>query len=270
MPATNPDISQLVRDGQLAEALEEAKQNVRSKPDSPQDRWLLFDLLLHHGKWESAHGQLSVLRDLVKDDAPYMLLLDSLLMGEQVREGVFAGRSAPHFLGQPPAWAGRMVEALRLEKDCHYEAANRLRQQALEEATAFPGHLNEDTPFAWLGDADTRIGPLFEAFINGSYLWVPQDCVQLVAFEEPSTLRDLFWCKAIFKLTNGGSTAGFIPVSYCGTAQNGDDAQRLARRTDWIEQPGKAWHGRGQRLFTTDNDEHPFLGLRSITFAHGD
>jgi type VI secretion system protein ImpE len=39
---------------------------------------------------------------------------------------------------------------------------------------------------------------------------------------------------------------------------------RLARATDWREQPGGAWHGIGQRMLTTDQAEIALLDARVI------
>ncbi|RJT70458.1 hypothetical protein D6C67_24015, partial [Escherichia coli] len=50
------------------------------------------------------------------------------------------------------------LQALSLDAEGHGEAAQALREQAFDAAPAVPGRIGE-APFAWLADADTRLGP---------------------------------------------------------------------------------------------------------------
>jgi type VI secretion system protein ImpE len=69
---------------------------------------------------------------------------------------------------------------------------------------------------------------------------------------------------ARFTWTNGGSVPGHIPARYPGSIESGDDALRLGRRTDWRPQPEETYLGLGQRVFATNDGDHPLLECRTI------
>ena len=149
-----------------------------------------------------------------------------------------------------------------------FEAAAQLRNQAFEAAPASAGKIDGE-PFEWIADADSRMGPMLEAFVDGKYYWIPFCRIQKIETEKPSDLRDLVWLPAQFTWTNGGATVGHIPVRYVGTEDSSDDALKLSRKTDWQSQPGATFLGLGQRILATDGNEHPILGCRRIEFTPG-
>jgi type VI secretion system protein ImpE len=156
-----------------------------------------------------------------------------------------------------------MIEALRVDAEGRPDAAAELRARALDSAPATSGKL-DDAPFAWLADADSRIGPVIEAIINGKYYWVPISRLMRIEIEKPADLRDFVWAPATLTLENGAANVALIPTRYPGTERETDNALRLARATDWREQPGGAWHGVGQRMLTTDQSEIALLDVRVI------
>ena len=60
------------------------------------------------------------------------------------------------------------------------------------------------TTFAWIADADPRLGPVLEVFVNGNYMWVPFARVHAMQFDPPADLRDQVWMPARFTWSNGG------------------------------------------------------------------
>ena len=62
------------------------------------------------------------------------------------------------------------------------------------------GTLNGEE-FTTLEDADPRIGANLEAFIAGSYTWIPLAYVESVEIQAPKKLRDLLWAPAILHTT---------------------------------------------------------------------
>ena len=73
------------------------------------------------------------------------------------------------------------------------------------------------------------------------------------------------WAPATLTLENGATSVALIPTRYPGTERESDTALRLARATDWREQPGGAWHGVGQRMLTTDDSEVALLDVRVVS-----
>ncbi len=63
---------------------------------------------------------------------------------------------------------------------------------------------------------------------------------------------------------DGAANVALVPTRYPGTERESNDALRLARATDWREQPGGAWHGVGQRMLATDQSELALLDVRVL------
>ena len=118
--------------------------------------------------------------------------------------------------------------------------------------------------FEWVADADTRLGPVLEAIVNGRYFWVPFHRIREVTIATPCDVRDAVWMPATFRWSNGGEAVGFIPTRYPGTESRTEDDLRLARRTEFSEPAENLLVGVGQRLLATDEDEFPLMNVRSL------
>jgi type VI secretion system protein ImpE len=108
------------------------------------------------------------------------------------------------------------------------------------------------------------LGPVCEAIINGRYYWVPFSRLTLIVIDKPEDLRDMVWMPAHFQFDNGGESVALIPSRYPASETSEDGLILLARKTTWNEVSPDAYHGSGQRLFTTDNGEVPVMDIREI------
>ena len=214
---------------------DELRKMIQKQPQRSDLRIFLFQIYCVQGEWIKAATQLDVLLELDPSSKP---------MVETYREAL-------------------KCEALRVEADGRPDAAAELRARALVGAPATSGKL-DDTPFAWLADADSRLGPVVEAILNGKYYWVPVSRLLRIEIEKPADLRDFVWAPATLTLENGAASVALIPTRYPGTERESEPALRLARATDWREQPGGAWHGVGQRMLTTDQAEVALLDVRVV------
>jgi type VI secretion system protein ImpE len=250
-----------LREGRLDEALEALQADIRKKPQDKALRVFLFQLLAVTGAWERALRQLNV---LVEMDAQYALLAQTyrpLIACEVFRAELFEGARSPSSLGEPLPWFGALIEAARLTSAGEHAAAQALRDKAFEGADAVPGRL-DGKPFAWIADADPRLGPVLEVVLQGRYFWVPFARIRKVAFESAEDLRDLVWLPAHFTWSNNGEAVGFVPTRYPGS-EDGDAAVCLARSTEW-HTVGDVALGRGQRMFATDGDDIGLLEVKAI------
>jgi type VI secretion system protein ImpE len=166
-------------------------------------------------------------------------------------------------VGEPTRWLALLIEALRLTALDDYERARPLRDEAFALAPATAGAVN-GTPFEWIADADTRLGPVIEAVMNGTYYWVPFNQLRAIRIAEPVDLRDMVWAAAELDWPNGGTTVALVPTRYSGSEVSDDAAIRLARRTDWWEPEASVFIGLGQRTLATDSGEYPLLEVREI------
>jgi type VI secretion system protein ImpE len=295
-------------------ALERLKLEVRKAPRDARLRTFLFQLFCVFAEWDRALNQLTVANELTGVDPANPLALPMAQMAEayraairceMLRERVFSGTRTPTILGQPEPWMPQLIEANRVLATAGADAAARrraaeLRDAAFEAAPAAAGFLTlggpappsptndgetaatgakktsaEPKPFAWIADADQRLGPMLEAFIEGKYYWLPFTRLARLDIEAPADLRDHVWMPAHFTWANGGEAHGFIPTRYPGSAaaasSEAGEALAWSRRTEW--RPAGAdgdddWFlGLGQRMLATDADEVALMDLRRIVVS---
>ena len=244
---------------------DELRRLIQKQPQRADLRIFLFQIYCVQGEWIKAGTQLDVLLELDPSSKPMVETYREALRCEALRREVFDGKRSPLVLGAPQDWLAMMIEALRVDAEGRPDAAAQLRASALEAAPATSGKL-DDAPFAWLADADSRLGPVVEAIINGKYFWVPISRLIRIEIDKPADLRDFVWSPATLTLENGAANVALIPTRYPGTERETDNALRLARATDWRERPGGAWHGVGQRMLTTDQSEVALLDVRVLAF----
>ena len=252
-----------LRAGDPELALSELQNAIRSAPADPKLRTFLFQLLSVLGNWERAANQLDVVAELDAGALPMKQMYQEALRCEVVRSKVFEGKSAPLLFGHPEDWIALLIEALLNDGQGKTEDGAKLRAKAFEVAPGSRGTLNGEA-FEWIADADMRLGPVCEAVINGRYYWLPFARLNRIALEEPEDLRDYVWMPATFEFANGGEQVGIIPARYSGSEKDSDPLVRLARKTDWVDCGNDTYHGRGQRMLTTDGGDFPLLEVREI------
>jgi type VI secretion system protein ImpE len=253
-----------LKDGDPAAALARLQEDVRARPSDAKLRVFLFQLLCVLGQWERALTQLKVASELEPLALPMAQMYGEAVRCEAIRDEVFVGRKSPMVLGQPDQWLALLIES-RLRAGLGDAAQSEdLRLRAFEHAPSSAGDLNGQ-PFEWIADADSRLGPVMEAIINGRYYWVPFDRLSKLTIEPPEDLRDLVWMPAQLQFQNGGESLALIPTRYPGSQLSGDGALALARKTSWEPFAADAYRGLGQRIIATDAGETPFLEVRAIT-----
>ena len=260
---------ELLRAGRLEEALAALEEQVRSDPADAKLRVFLFQLLAVMGDWERALSQLNVAAEL---DALNLLMAQvcrAALNCEALRAEVFAGKRSPLIFGEPDEWVGWLVQANQMIAEGKYQGAQKLRERAFESAPGVAGSI-DNHQFEWIADADSRLGPVLEAIVDGKYYWIPFTAIKGIRIEPPTDLRDTVWCPAQFTWANSGEAAGFIPTRYPGSESSEDSAIQLSRKTEWAEQPGDTYLGLGQRVFATNKDEFSLMQVRQVDLDHSE
>ena len=261
------DARDILRSGDLRGALDALKQEVRKAPRDPRLRTFLFQLFCVSGEWDRALTQLTTAAELDGMALPMSQVYQSAIRCEILREKVFRGERSPTVLGDPGEWVPLLIEATKLLATGKHTEAATLRDAAFEAAPEAEGKLN-DTPFTWVADADPRLGPVLEAFVNGNYMWVPFGRIASISFDKPEDLRDQVWMPAQFTWSNGGTAIGFVPTRYPGSAAAEDSAIALSRRTDWHELSEDWSLPLGQRMLASDSEEIALMDLRKLTINH--
>lgn len=251
-----------LREGDPLTALAQLQERVKQHPSDAKLRIFLFQLLCVLGQWDRALTQLKVASGLDAAALAMDQTYGDAVRCEAIRREVFRGTKSPLIFGEPEQWLALLIESLLQAGAGEPERSRELRARAFEDAPATPGHLN-GTAFQWIADADSRIGPVLEAIINGRYYWVPFERLQRVQLEPPADLRDVVWMPAHLDFVNGGEAVALIPTRYPGSHE-AEPAVALARKTIWEETAPDTHVGLGQRILATDVDEVPLMDVRTI------
>lgn len=261
----------------LSDALSQAESAVQSAPADADKRAEWVQLLLLHGDWPRAEMQLKAWQALTPVAAPTTRQLTETVAAEIQRDGVFRGTHEPAYLSPPPDWLLTLAEALRSAP----EQADALRDQAFEAAaeaesagsltlTASDGEEEKKHDFTWLADADSRLGPVCELFLENRYYWVPFEDIASISFQPPQNAVHLVWVNAMVTWRNGKQKVCQIPARYPVT-DDCNDAHRLGHRTDWAPLNDLGHYaGQGQKTWITDADEYALLTLRGLSFTAAD
>lgn len=260
---------ELLKGGDLDGALAALQAEVRAKPADARLRIFLFQILCVLGDWKRAITQLKVSAELDGAATAMAQTYREGIVCEVYRDRVFAGEKEPLIFGEPQEWVALLIEALKVLAAGRPADAAALRDKAFELAPSVGGTLNGER-FAWIADADMRLGPILEAVVNGKYFWLPFNMIHKITAEEPRDLRDCVWTPVNIVLRNGGDVVALIPTRYAGTSDTGTPAEKLARATEWVDAGAGTFVGRGQRLLATDAGETAIMDLRELVIDLSD
>lgn len=247
---------ELVQQGRPHEALIALKEKIKEDSANPKLRLFYFQLLAILGDWDRAAQQLKTIASFDVSHLPLAHEYTALMQGEMLRAEVFAGNRTPLIFGEPPAWVGVLLQSLKFLSEGKTAQAIQLQSQALGDAPAQTGTINGE-PFAWLADADSRLGPVMEAYIEGKYFWIPYANIRSVKLDKPADLRDLIWQPAKFVWTNDVTALGYIPVRYPHSEKSSDGLVALSRTTNWQNLGDNYQLATGLRILTTDQNDYP-------------
>ncbi len=236
---------------------------VKAAPANPKLRIFMAQLLCVLGQWERAHTQLNVVADMDGTTGPMREMVGHALRCELLRAAVFEGRRTPMVFGQPDEWLALLIESTLQRQDAAQSA--HLAQAAFDAAPASAGLLNGE-PFEWIADADSRLGPVLEAMVNGKYYWIPFSRLSRISIDDPGDLRDRVWLPAHIGFANGGEAIAMIPTRYPGSEHSADGQILMAAKTEWAAIGDERYAGLGQRVLVTDTGEHDMLSVRLIEF----
>lgn len=303
MPTTDPmpmRLSQLNAESNLQDALARLESTVRRMPGSASHRWALVEMLCVLGQWERALKHLQISTQLTGGDGQQWhakaQMLRGLIRAEAQRLEVFKGHRMPQPVIDRPQWMDSLVRALAFNAQGDHAEADRFRWAALEEAptrsvactsceepqidvaSVDGGEALVERRFEWIGDSDTRLGPVCEFIVAGGYRWLAFADIASLQMDRPGNLLDLVWRPVTLQLqgTRAGARVlrGFLPSRYSGTenlppeiggAQR--DALTLARLTQWQEVGETGVFAVGQKTWMTEGGDMPLLGLRSLRLA---
>lgn len=258
----------LLKAGNLAEALSAAKGAVRDDPGDPENRARLFQLFCLDGEWDRAEAQLETLLTAAGAQAPIWKQFEILMRLERKRRECHAEGTAPTIVGEPQDWMAGFSKAFEMHQQGDVKGGAALRAEALDGAPAAAGKIDE-TAFDWIMDGDSRHGPLLEAFLptEGDYVWIPFTALDGLRIEKPTQINHFVWAPAHFTFDDGRVVHGYVPVRYAGSESVEHPEYALARGTDWVDRGDEVFEGMGQRVLMTADDDFPLLEIREARFG---
>ncbi len=257
--------AELLKASDPAGALKVLSDEIRTKPADPKLRVFLAQLLCVTGQWERALNQLTVAAELDALAVPMKQMYGEAIRCEGLRAEVFAGKRTPMVFGQPDEWLALLIESLLRSGLGEQDVSEALRAKAFDQAPVNRGTIDGQA-FEWLADADMRLGPVLEAYVNGRYYWVPFARLAHIKIDPPEDLRDCVWLPAHLQFENGGESLALIPTRYDGSLANASGEIQLARKTQWEQLRPEVWIGQGQRVFSSDAGDHALMDIREIVF----
>lgn len=262
---THADASEKFRAGDLGGAIDAAVAAVKQGPTDTDARGFLSELLCFNGDVVRADKHLDLINDQDTSVATGVALFRQILRGEMARQEVFARGRPPEMLDDPPAHLSLSLKALAaLREDAAGEAAE-LTDAAEAKRPAIDG-VRDSVSFADWRDLDDLLSGVMEVITStGKYYWVPLERIASLSLEAPTRARDLLWRKAEIVVRGGPEGVVYLPATYPGTAESGDDTLKLGRATTWIDPETGPIRGLGLRTFLFDEQDVPVMELQSLT-----
>ncbi|HEX7933488.1 MAG TPA: type VI secretion system accessory protein TagJ [Paraburkholderia sp.] len=265
-----------LRDRPLHMQVAQVEAQVREQPALAAHRWTLFQLLCVMRQWERAVKQLQVFAQLQPSQASAAQLYRDLIRAERRRALVLMGRERPGFVFDAPPWADGLLDALRLAATGLSDEADVAREAALNNAPLVAGRTAHEA-FEWIGDSDSRLGPICEIVTAGHYRWLPLQDIAQWRVEQPASLLDLIWAPCTLTLSDGSTMRGFMPARYPASAggETQDEAAREYERdtllvgceTIWTEATHTAVIGHGRKTWSTSAGDFSVFELASCEFV---
>lgn len=246
--------------GSLVQAIEEAQQQIRSRPGEAGLRALLIELLCVAGELARADEMLGALARHHPDWLAGAANLRQLIRAQHARAAFHQGKLADNVI----AGEGEDLQALLALK----LAINEGDIKAAEEASARLEELRVRTGFCLgelegdIRDCDDSLCGFLEALGTDGrfYLWRWSE-MEAIDFHPPTSPVELVWRRADVELTSGQQGEVFIPLVYEGSKT---DREHLGRVTDWYEHSPSLVTGTGLKQFLVGEEA---IGLDALKRA---
>ncbi|WP_250475281.1 type VI secretion system accessory protein TagJ [Caballeronia sp. GAFFF1] len=254
----------------IDEAIASLVTAIRKEPAVAGHRWSLFQCFSVTGEWERAMQQLQVYGQLDRSAERVVQTFRDLVRAERWRERVMDGTQAPALVyDDAPEWMRSLIAALGLAAGGDLNAADRAREAALDAAPLVAGRAAGQA-FQWIGDSDSRLGPVCEFISAGSYRWVALPDIARWRVREPSSLIDLVWTPCTLTLLDGATLHGFVPARYplpSDGAHASREALRTGRETVWEENGRTGVIGHGRKTWATDAGDFSVFEIPDCAFG---
>lgn len=256
------DISRLLDEDQLDEAIVKAKDHVRTAPSDNEGRNLYIDLLILAGEYEKADAQCNLAATFAPQDAVGFSLFRHHLRAMAARVAWFETGAVPDFTHGPSELDQLAIKANIAARDGKTDEAMQALLE-LDEKRAETSIILNDGKAGDIRDLDDRIPHALEVLTNGGkYLWIEFSRIDTLVIEPMTRPRDLAFRSAEITLLDGAIASVLLPAVYYGTDKT--TPLMLGRETLWSDESPLVT-GRGQRCLLIGDDLVPFHEISSLS-----
>lgn len=241
----------LLASGNLEELRRSLIEAVKRAPGDQGARMYLWQVMAVQGDWDKALSQLRTLASVAGEAQMLATVYHQAIEAEKQRAAAYAGQAPFSVLVSSSPWIDTLAEGLTALAAGRIDDGSRLRDEAFDAVGDTPGKIGEHK-FGWVADVDSRLGPCFEAVVQGKWGLIPFEAISRIKTEGPKDLRDVVWLPVELSLRSGQSAAALLPARYPGVEAE-SNAIKLGRATEWRDGPGGEVPV-GQKLWSTDSD----------------
>ena len=261
-----PTAKELFDQGKLKAAIEALNGEIRAKPADTKLRAFLGELLCFAGEIDRADRTFDIIMQQNLEAAVPVAGVRHLLRGEMARREVWREGRVPEFIDQPPEWMRQALQSTVLRRGGDIVGAAKCLAEAEAARPAVTGTCNDAAFDDWRDADDITAGFMEVLTATGKYYWIPFGRIVDLTFEKPATTLDLLWRRAKIEVADGPEGEVYIPALYPGSDASEDEAIRLGRATDWIEEGEGMVRGAGQRCFMIGEDLKSIMEIESLSF----
>lgn len=252
--------------GSLEEAIELAKDEVKSNPTDLGKRNLFCQMLCWSGDLERADKQLETIMMQEPTSAMTVSLFRQLIRGETSRQECFSKGRAPELLDEVDPLIQKHLELMLCMREGKKSEAMDLLGQIEEERPKVKGTCDGEA-FDDLRDLDDTCCSFFEVLTTtGKYYWIPFQRIEMIAFHPIESPRDLMWRRCHMIVKGGPDGEVFIPLQYARSLGSEDKQLRLGRATDWEGGEDAPVSGLGRRMMLIGETDKSLLEVSNFEF----
>ena len=255
-------VSTLLEEGRLADAVSAVSAEVKASPMSAAHRILLAELLVLQGANERADNQLKLLADQAPADMMAVTQMRWLLRASEARRAWYTESAVPSFIGEPTQHQRDVIRLALFARDDEPEQAAALLETL--EDVPLPEVAIDGAAAASFRDVCDFSQHGFEALaLDGRYLWIAPHEIDEMSFTPVRRPRDLLWRQAETRLKDGRQATFYIVAQYHDP--DATEVQRLAQKTAWIDGPGGTVRGCGQKVMLSGEESRGLLDVEHIS-----
>lgn len=255
------DISALLSDDNLGEALALAVSYVKAKPTDTAARLQLAELCVLRGDLEKADTHLKLAQRQNDQEAVQLGIFRQHLRGLDARLRWWTEGALPEF-PKGPTDCDRHALALNVALAANDLESAMAAATKLEEARVAQPVLWDDKKAADFRDLDDRLPHAFEIITQGgNYIWLDMNLVTQVAFKPVVRPIDLICRHARISMRDGAEGDVLIPAVYPDPKTH---SERLGRCTEFESICDGVTIARGQRSYLVGEDVGAILDAHTL------